>query len=111
MKEKPKHDPHGIYADFADFVSSGARSSEEIRVYMRDRMALGALVKYQASSAVPALGQIVYWGDSGDAMINVHPLAAQALHHVLNSELAEHALPDHGYRGSFFYAPAADEDM
>merc|ERR1712151_46013 len=74
-------------------------------------MAIGSLVRYQASSALPVMGQIVYWGDSGDAMTNVHPLAAQALHQVLNGELRLNYLPDHGYRGSFFYAPAADEDM
>merc|ERR1712226_1684447 len=89
------------YEDFNKHVQRASQSIEDKTLYFRDQMGLEELVQYQTSASVPNMGNIVFWGDSGDAMINVHPHAAQALRLMLGKSSA----------GSFFYAPVADEGM
>merc|ERR1712151_165672 len=89
------------YQDFDRYVQRSPQSVEARRSYFREQMELDELVQYQASASDPHMGNIVYWGDTGDAMTNVHPRAAQALRLILGESSI----------GSFFYAPLADEGM
>lgn len=107
MKLKDKDDKDKLYSDFAKHVEWNGRDVSEREAYMNEEMGLAELVEYQetASAQYPKMANIVYWGDSGDAMTNVNPKAAQALHNVLNV---------HGgtnNRGTFMYFGVGGDNM
>jgi hypothetical protein len=100
-KESCTEDCIAYYQDFDKYVQRSSQSVSARSSYFREQMGLDELVQYQTSASDPQMGNIVYWGDTGDAMTNVHPRAAQALRQMLGESSG----------GSFFYAPLADEGM
>jgi len=107
MKLKSKDDPNNIYKDFAKFVKWGGQGVLARQMYFNDDMDIGKLVSYQESAEkkYPKMSNIVYWGDSGDAMTNVDPKAAQALHNVLNINGGKN------HRGTFMYFGVGGKNM
>jgi hypothetical protein len=93
---------HKGYLDYGIYMNEDILSVEERKTWLVDKMKLQDLVDYQNSSTNTNVNNIIFWGDSGDAMSVMHPLAATAIHDIIYG-------PDS--KGAFFYAPAADEDM
>lgn len=107
MKLKTNDDKDNIYPDFARYVEWNGKDVADRETYMKENMGIAELVEYQenANASYPEMANIVYWGDSGDAMTNVNPKAAQALHNVLN------VYGGANNRGTFMYFGVGGENM
>jgi len=74
------------YKEFKAMVEGSGKSIAQRKDYFlrsHKGLAIQDLVRYQTESKYPSMGNIVYWGDSGDAMTNMHPKAVQALHDAI----------------------------
>ncbi|KGK00098.1 BACON domain-containing protein [Thalassotalea sp. ND16A] len=107
MKLKASQDTTDIYKNFSKNISQDSRTIEQREKFMRNDMAIDDLVAYQASAidTFPNMANIVHWGDSGDAMTNLHPKAVQALHNILTENGGEHN------RGTFMYQGVGGDNL
>ena len=100
MKLKQDQDSDNIYARFPNHLEWAGKSIEEREEYIGEYLGINELMAYQqkAETEYPHLANIIFWGDSGDSLTNIHPKGAQALHNVLTKNGGEN------YRTTFMYA-------
>ena len=100
MKLKQSEDTDNIYASFPNHLEWAGKSIEEREEYVGEYLGINELISYQDNAATeyPHLANIVFWGDSGDALTNLHPKGSQAIHNVLTQNGGEN------YRTTFMYA-------
>ena len=101
MKKK-NSDGDPRYADYNKYMRNSSSTVAEREQWLIDNMRLNALITYQNRNSYNSVNHVIYWGDEGDAMTNVHPKAATAVHNLIYGTRTN---------GHFFYATIADSTM